>query len=127
MLTEKTILRVHAHQFFSPVGIKNPNAPTQPVSDNLGTEIDLSLMVSPVENAKFHFGYSQLFATPSMNYIKQNLSEVNLNNNWFWFMMDLSLFLIMFLRPKLNIFSILWFLLMHHLLGRLFFHNFLLF
>lgn len=78
------------YQFVSPVGIYSPTTPEGPFTGssktNLGTEIDLILSLNLAEYVNLRAGYSQLFATKSLQTIK-NGGPDNFNN-WAWLMIS---------------------------------------
>ncbi len=84
-LPGKSVLMAHVHQFFSPVDIyRNPGELTGETGRGLGTEIDLVFGTSIAPGVNLNLGYSQLFATESMQVIKGG-NEKSLQN-WAWLM-----------------------------------------
>lgn len=79
-------LLAHVHQFISPVTIySDPETQTGDLSSSLGTEIDLVFNANLAANTNLKVGYSQLFATESMQRIKGGNREDM--QNWFWVML----------------------------------------
>jgi hypothetical protein len=54
------------------------------LSNSLGTEIDLMLGYNFSKDIQFQLGYSQMFATESMEILKGG--DKDLTNNWAWAM-----------------------------------------
>lgn len=82
----KGTLLANVHQFFSPVAIyKDPELLTGDFSASLGTEIDLLYNLDVAKGVNFKLGYSQLFASGAMEWLKKG----NRNNlqNWAWMML----------------------------------------
>jgi hypothetical protein len=84
-LGEKSSLLAHLHHFKSPTKVYAPVEGAGTLSSRLGEEIDLvyNLNVSPVFNLKV--GYSQLYATASMEALKGR--EGSKLNQWGWVML----------------------------------------
>lgn len=81
----KGALLVHLHHFLSPTDIyKDPELLSGPTSSSLGTEIDLVYNLDLAQNVNLKVGYSQLFATESMELIKGG--DQSDMQNWFWTM-----------------------------------------
>ena len=73
------------HNFSSPVDIyKGGDTSTPAMSRALGTEIDLVYTIKLPQGVGVNIGYSQLFATESMQAIKGG--SIDLTNNWAWTM-----------------------------------------
>ena len=73
------------HRFSSPVDIyKGGDASTPAMSRGLGTEVDFVYTVKLPQGVAINLGYSQLFATESMQAIKGG--SFDLTNNWAWTM-----------------------------------------
>ncbi|SHJ73459.1 Alginate export [Reichenbachiella agariperforans] len=85
-------LKANIHQFFSPVDIVDINDVSQSYSSNLGTEIDLVMTWKLDPAVTINLGYSQMFATESMEQIKGTVTgytgEASALNNWAWVMVD---------------------------------------
>ncbi|WP_040497085.1 alginate export family protein [Fulvivirga imtechensis] len=85
-LGEKSALNIHLHEFFSGARIVTEQA--EKMSKNLGTEIDLVYAVTIAPDVSLNLGYSQLFASSSMEQIKGGeKSEVQ---NWAWAMLTIK-------------------------------------
>ena len=84
-LGEKSALLAHLHHFESPATIYNPQEGAGKLSSRLGEELDLvyNLNVSPEFNLKA--GYSQLYATESLDALKGKPGESF--NQWAWVML----------------------------------------
>ncbi|MCB0806476.1 MAG: alginate export family protein [Bacteroidales bacterium] len=67
---------------------KDENGALVGYDKNLGTEVDLSLGYAISPSATIKAGYSQMFATSSMELLKGGNSENT--NNWAWVMIDLT-------------------------------------
>jgi hypothetical protein len=84
-LGEKSSLLAHFHHFVSPVQVYSPLEAAGSVSSRLGEEIDLvyNLNVAPDFNLKL--GYSQMYATSSMELLKGK--QGSSFNQWAWLML----------------------------------------
>ncbi|AHM62059.1 hypothetical protein D770_19040 [Flammeovirgaceae bacterium 311] len=84
-LGNKGALLAHFHHFESPVSVYSPVEAEGTVSSRLGEEIDLiyNLNVAPDFNLKL--GYSQLYATSSMELLKGK--QGSSFNQWAWLML----------------------------------------
>jgi hypothetical protein len=69
--------------FFSAQGDVSKLDPSEPDA-YLGTEIDLNLGYKLHKNISFNIGYSQMFATETMEILKGG--SKNETNNWAWAM-----------------------------------------
>lgn len=88
-LSSKVKLITAFHQFLSPVRIYSTSklnlTNSGKAKSHLGTEIDLVLNVDLYSSVNLKIGYSQLFATESLQVIKAGGSAKI--NNWAWVMM----------------------------------------
>jgi len=75
---------VAGHYFASAANIMDPENPGTNLDNNLGTEVDLVLGYTMAENVKVLAGYSQMFATTSMEAMKGGSKDET--NNWAWLM-----------------------------------------
>ena len=73
------------HNFMSPVRVFDPANPSSDLSSQLGLEIDLYYNVNITPAVNLQGGYSQMFATSSMEAIKGGGSADKVNN-WVWLM-----------------------------------------
>ena len=89
-LPKGSSLIAHLHHFLSPVKIyTNPSELSGDISgSSLGTEIDLVFATKVVPGVSLNIGYSQLFATESMQLIKGG-NKSNLQN-WAWVMITFN-------------------------------------
>lgn len=79
-------LLAHLHHFLSPVTIySDPESRSGDLSASLGTEVDLVFNANLSATTNLKVGYSQLFATESMQQIKGGNPDNT--QNWFWVMM----------------------------------------
>lgn len=76
----------HLHQFLSPVSIYNSESIEQ--SSSLGTEIDFIVAVQLAPYANLKLGYSQMFATETMEILKGGNKD--LTSNWSWVMLTIK-------------------------------------
>ena len=85
-INEKGSLNVHLHEFLSAVDLSEEFAGTP--ENTLGTELDLvyNLQLDKVVNLKV--GYSQMFATSSMELLKGG--DQDLLQNWAWVMLTIK-------------------------------------
>ncbi|PIB36875.1 hypothetical protein BFP72_16435 [Reichenbachiella sp. 5M10] len=77
----KGALLGHLHYFLTSAEVLENGSP---IDKGLGTEIDLVYVRKLGESGTFKIGYSQMFATDSMNDIKSITSETASINNWAW-------------------------------------------
>ena len=88
-LGKKTTLMAHAHYFLSPVTIyQNPESLTGELPAYLGTEIDLVFKTRMAPGVVLEGGYSQLFATETMQALKGGSPAAM--QNWAWLMISFS-------------------------------------
>jgi hypothetical protein len=79
-------LLAHFHHFISPVTIySDPETQSGDLGSSLGTEVDLVFNANLSATTNLKVGYSQLFATESMQQIKGGNPDNT--QNWFWVMM----------------------------------------
>lgn len=82
-------LLAHLHHFLSPVTIySDPENRAGDLSSSLGTEVDLVFNANLSASTNLKIGYSQLFATESMQKIKGGNPDNT--QNWFWVMMTFN-------------------------------------
>ena len=85
-LGEKSNLAADVHYFASPANIyENRNPSENTYGSSLGTEIDLVYTLALTKDVKFNLGYSQMFATETMEAIKGG-GDKSLMQNWAWAM-----------------------------------------
>jgi hypothetical protein len=84
-LSQKTALSTELHHFSSPVKILDPQDNLNTLSFSLGTEADLVLQHNFSKEFILHLGYSQMFATKSMEAIKGGSRDQL--NMWAWLML----------------------------------------
>ncbi|UXP30815.1 alginate export family protein [Reichenbachiella agarivorans] len=91
-LNENWALKVNLHEFLSPVDIVDVNDVSRQYSSTLGTEVDLVMAWKLDKAVTINLGYSQMFATESMEQIKGFVTGYNGDasawNNWAWLMVD---------------------------------------
>lgn len=81
----KNNLLASVHYLSSPVDIyKNGDTTSPAMSKRLGTEIDLVYTLKLAQGVSINVGYSQLFATDSMQALKGG--SLDLTQNWAWTM-----------------------------------------
>ena len=80
---KKVKLLTHLHQFMSPTTIYNGSG--EEMDSGLGTEVDLVLNVNLSSSTNLKMGYSQLFATETMEQLKGGSKDQT--NNWAWLML----------------------------------------
>ncbi len=88
IFTDKYSMRVGLHGFNSAAQIVNEKG--QNASRMLGTEIDISFNYKLMTGVTLVGGYSQLFATESMNLAKEVSNPKSLQN-WAWLMLNVDL------------------------------------
>ncbi len=83
---EKSSVAANLHFFMSPVSIyQDRDIDNDTYSSSLGTEIDLVYTSLLSKDVKFNLGYSQMFATETLEEIK-NVGNASSFNNWVWAM-----------------------------------------
>lgn len=83
---QKSSLAANLHYFASPVKIyKTFNTDGETYGSSLGTEVDLVYTVVLTKDVKFNLGYSQMFATETMEAVK-NGGDKSATQNWAWAM-----------------------------------------
>jgi len=82
---DKWILNGAVHYFSSSGKILDPSDPTHTLNSFLGTEVDLYISRKIYDNLSVSAGYSQMFATNSMEAIKGG--DASTTNNWAWLML----------------------------------------
>ncbi len=83
---EKSNLVVHLHEFISSAQILDGDS--NELSSTLGTEIDLVYNLKVAKDVNFKLGYSQLFATDSMEALKGG--DKSQLTNWAWAMLTIK-------------------------------------
>lgn len=87
-LGKKSTLAANLHYFASPVKIyKTSDTSGDTYGSTLGTEIDLVYTFVLTKDVKFNLGYSQMFATETMEAVKSGGNKSALNN-WAWAMIS---------------------------------------
>jgi hypothetical protein len=76
------------HQFFSHAFLMDPFSTGNNLKRTLGTEIDITSGYKITENLIFRIGYSQMFATESMEVLKGG--DRNITQNWIWCMVSFT-------------------------------------
>ena len=89
-LGNKTSLDGHLHFFSSPATLVDPTDTNREIDKYLGTELDLVFTWTPVKSFKIYLGYSQMWATSSMEAIKTTPGDHSTLNNWAWLMVDFA-------------------------------------
>jgi hypothetical protein len=90
-LGKKATLAAHYHHFESPVEITG-SATTElgkKLSSGLGEEVDLVFTAKPAPDVVLNIGYSQMFATDTMNEIK-GIAKPASYNSWAWVMLAIK-------------------------------------
>lgn len=80
----KTKLGANIHHFLSQQGIADPGNPSREFSKSLGTEIDLFVNYTINNLASIQGGYSQMFATSTMEVLKGGSKDAT--SNWLYVM-----------------------------------------
>lgn len=78
--TGKGNLTAKVHNFTSPVTIKDPTGQSENLSSQLGVEMDLVYNINIIPSVNVQAGYSQMFASSSMEVIKGGGSADKFNN-----------------------------------------------
>ena len=82
---DKWVLAGTIHYFSSAGEILDPDDPALTLKNYLGTEVDLAVSWKVLDKLSVSAGYSQMFATNSMEAIKGGDSSTT--NNWAWIML----------------------------------------
>lgn len=82
---DKWVFNGTVHYFSSSGEILDPDDPALTLKNYLGTEVDLAVSWKVLDNLSVSAGYSQMFATNSMEAIKGGDSSTT--NNWAWLML----------------------------------------
>ncbi len=83
---QKSNLAANVHYFSSPVKIyKTAGTSGDTFGSTLGTEVDLVYTIALTKDVKFNLGYSQMFATETMEAVKGG-GDKSAMNNWAWAM-----------------------------------------
>lgn len=86
ILTLKVSAKLVPHIFSSAAAVIDNSG--QELSNNLGTELDLVLGYKWAKDIHFQAGYSQLFATETMEVLKGGNKDNT--NNWAWLMITVK-------------------------------------
>jgi hypothetical protein len=85
-ISKKSTLATDLHYFASPVKIyKTSDTSGNTYESTLGMEVDLVYSLAVTKDVKFFLGYSQMFATDTMNAVK-DVSNSSTLQNWAWAM-----------------------------------------
>lgn len=85
-LGDKATLIAHLHNFSFPIEVTD--AENDEMSSNAGTEIDLVGAFTLKQGVMLKLGYSQMFATKTMEVVKGG--QRDMLNNWGWVMIDFN-------------------------------------
>ena len=85
---DKWVLNGAVHYFSSAAKILDPADSNNTLNSFLGTEVDLYVSRKIVESLSVSAGYSQMFATNSMEAIKGG--DASTTNNWAWLMLSFT-------------------------------------
>lgn len=88
-LGEKSKLKVHAHHFSTTADIFENDLSTE-VDRYLGSEIDLVYHLQIAKHVGLDLGYSHMFASESMEFVKGAAGDHQSLNNWAWFMINFN-------------------------------------
>lgn len=89
-LGEKSSLQTHFHLFNSAADLYDLNNVTQSIDKYLGSELDLVFTCKLDKNVTLNLGYSQMFASESMEHVKTTPGDHSALNNWAWFMINFN-------------------------------------
>ncbi len=76
----KVQLGAHTHAFLAAADVADPANPTVAMDKYMGTELDIFLTFAITKGVKFKGGYSQMFATQTMEAVKGG--DATQTNNW---------------------------------------------
>ncbi len=83
----KVFYGIAAHFFNSAANVRDDSSPTTVASKNLGTELDLTVNYNVSNGISIQGGYSQMFATKSLEYLKNVTDGSKQTNNWAYLML----------------------------------------
>ncbi|MEL7001679.1 MAG: alginate export family protein [Bacteroidota bacterium] len=87
---KKSSLTANTHLFSSGAETFTNNDINQKASSYLGTEVDLVFNYTFDKNVKLNLGYSQMFASESMELVKVTPGDHTALNNWIWLMINFN-------------------------------------
>lgn len=82
----KTIIGVGLHFFSAAADVEDDNNPGTVASSYLGSELDLSVTYNLAKNVAIQGGYSQFFATQSLEFVQNRPGGTGETNNWAYVM-----------------------------------------
>jgi hypothetical protein len=85
---EKSSIGIHLHHFLAGVDIADTFDSVSDLGNSLGTEIDLSYNLILMKEVKLSLGYSHIFATETMEFLKGG--DKSSTNNWFYIQFDFT-------------------------------------
>ncbi|WPP50604.1 alginate export family protein [Catalinimonas niigatensis] len=74
---------VDLHSFYAQASLTSPTDVQEPVDSHLGEELDIAFEYQAYEHVKVQGGYSQMFATPSMEVLRGHGNHKE-TANWIW-------------------------------------------
>lgn len=86
--TGKWAFDIRPHYFSAPANIMNVEQPNSTMDPYLGTEIDFQVGYKLAKDVKIQAGYSQMFASETMQVLKGEFSDNT--NNWAWLMVTFN-------------------------------------
>ncbi|GAA4828871.1 alginate export family protein [Algivirga pacifica] len=96
-INKSTKLLAHLHAFMSPTTVNDPTGTTESLAPYLGTEVDLVLVKKLAPSLTLKAGYSQMFATTSMQQVKGQFDSTTNTykqakgfQNWSWVMLNFT-------------------------------------
>lgn len=85
----KTLLGAAMHFFYANANVENNDMPGTVSKSKLGTELDVTIVHQLRPGISFQGGYSQMFATQSMAFLKNVADGYKQTNNWAYVMLIL--------------------------------------
>lgn len=89
-LSPKATLMVDLHHFSSATKVADPNDVQRSLKSSLGTEVDLTFRYNVAKGVFLVGGYSQMFATSSLEAIKTGDGSKDTIANWAWAMISFN-------------------------------------
>lgn len=85
----KTLFGAAMHLFYANASVENNDTPGAVSDSKLGTELDITVVHKLKPGISFQGGYSQMFATQTMAYLKDVTDGHRQTNNWAYVMLIL--------------------------------------
>jgi len=87
---KKSSIQTHLHMFNSAADLYDLNNTNESIDKYLGTELDIVFTHKLEKGVTLNIGYSQMWASASMEQIKTTPGDHTALNNWAWFMINFN-------------------------------------